>query len=408
MENEDFAADLRRDRIDRFQRGSNQSGLRAYNERLVLSLVRRHGALSKTDIAKMTGLSAQTVSVIMRELEAEGLLKKGDPVRGKVGQPSVPMSLAPDGAYFFGLKLGRRSADMVLINFVGQIIGLIHKPYRYPTVEGIVRFAVDTIGELSKKLSPSQRERVAGLGIAMPFQLWNWAETVGAPSGILEQWRAHDIRSEIAACTDFPVFVQNDASSACSAELVFGKATSPRDFIYFYIGYFIGGGIVLQGSLYTGQTGNACALGPMPIPAPDGSIRQLIDVASIAVLEKSLENTGLDSSSLWDSPEVWTVDAVLLENWIRQTARGLAYAVVSAASVIDFGSALIDGWMPTAVRTRIVEETRLHLKDFDLAGIEAPAIGEGTVGYNARALGGASLALSQRFLVDQSAFLKDG
>ena len=207
---------------------------------------------------------------IMRELEAEGLLRKGEPVRGKVGQPSVPMSLAPDGAYFFGLKLGRRSADMVLINFLGQIIGLVHKPYRYPTVDGIVHFAGKTIDELSGKLSTAQRNRVAGLGIAMPFQLWNWAETVGAPLGVMEQWRAHDIRSEIAATTDFPVFVQNDASSACSAELVFGKTASQRDFIYFYIGYFIGGGIALQGSLYTGQTGNACALGPMPIPGPGG------------------------------------------------------------------------------------------------------------------------------------------
>ena len=49
-------------------RGSNQSGLRAHNERLVLSLVRRHGALAKADIARRTGLSAQTVSVIMRQL----------------------------------------------------------------------------------------------------------------------------------------------------------------------------------------------------------------------------------------------------------------------------------------------------------------------------------------------------
>ena len=57
-------------------RGSNQSGMRAHNERLVLSLVRTHGALAKSDIARMTGLSAQTVSVIMRALEQDGLLIK--------------------------------------------------------------------------------------------------------------------------------------------------------------------------------------------------------------------------------------------------------------------------------------------------------------------------------------------
>ena len=58
-------------------RGSNQSGMRAHNERLVLSLLRQHGALAKSDIARMTGLSAQTVSVIMRQLEADQLLVRG-------------------------------------------------------------------------------------------------------------------------------------------------------------------------------------------------------------------------------------------------------------------------------------------------------------------------------------------
>jgi len=90
--------------------GANQVRVRAYNERLVMSLVRRHGSLSKAEIARRSGLSAQTVTVIMRALEAEGLLMRGAPMRGKVGQPSVPMLLNPDAVYSFGLKIGRRSA----------------------------------------------------------------------------------------------------------------------------------------------------------------------------------------------------------------------------------------------------------------------------------------------------------
>ncbi|MBV9275405.1 MAG: winged helix-turn-helix domain-containing protein, partial [Verrucomicrobia bacterium] len=50
-------------------RGTNQSGVKLYNERLVLSLVRSHGPLSKTEIARRTGLSTQTSSVIMKQLE---------------------------------------------------------------------------------------------------------------------------------------------------------------------------------------------------------------------------------------------------------------------------------------------------------------------------------------------------
>ena len=106
----EIAADQRPTPDGGAPKGTNQSGMRAHNERLVLSLVRRE-ALAKSDIARMTGLSAQTVSVIMRALEQDGLLLRGDPVRGKVGQPSVPMHLAADGAFFYGLKVGRRSAD---------------------------------------------------------------------------------------------------------------------------------------------------------------------------------------------------------------------------------------------------------------------------------------------------------
>ena len=78
----------------RQDRGSNQAGMRAYNERLVLSLVRRQGGLAKAEIARSTGLSAQTVSVIMRGLEEDGLLARGTPIKGRVGQPSVPMHLS--------------------------------------------------------------------------------------------------------------------------------------------------------------------------------------------------------------------------------------------------------------------------------------------------------------------------
>jgi hypothetical protein len=94
--------------------GTREPGLRAYHSRLLLSLIRRHGSLPKAEIACRTKLSAQTVSVIIREFEQDGLLVKEDLRRGKVGQPLVPFSLNPEGAYFIGLKIGRRSGDLAL------------------------------------------------------------------------------------------------------------------------------------------------------------------------------------------------------------------------------------------------------------------------------------------------------
>ncbi len=380
-------------------RGTNQSGMRDHNERLVLSLVRQSGALAKSDIARMTGLSAQTVSVIMRELEDEGLLLRQEPVRGKIGQPSIPMSLNPEGAFFIGLKIGRRSAELVLIDFLGNTRAMLQNSYRYPAPRDTIDFVRSGIVQLRATLTREQDKRIAGLGVAMPFELWNWVDAAGAPREVMEEWRNRDIRDDLQSLVGFPVYVQNDATSACGAELVFGDIGALRDFVYFYIGAFAGGGVVLNGRLYSGPTGNAGALGSMPVPGPGGKPAQLIDIASIAMLEKALNARSVDASHLWTSPEEWGELGPELDEWIVSAADALAYAIVAAASVIDFESAIIDGWMPTTIRARLVAAVQGSIGDIDVEGLRIPSVREGTVGIHARALGGASLPLSERFLI---------
>lgn len=379
-------------------RGTNQSGMRDFNERLVLSLVRRHGALAKSDIARMTRLSAQTVSVIMRHLEEDGLLLRRAPVRGRIGQPSVPMALDPDGAFFFGLKVGRRSAELVLLDFLGRQRGMMQRAYPYPTPRDTVEFASDGISRLRAGLSREQDRRVAGLGVAMPWELWSWAESTGAPADVLEQWRNRDIQADIQARLPFPVSVQNDATAACGAELVFGETGGLSDFVYFYIGAFAGGGVVLNGALFTGRTGNAGALGSMPVPTAQGP-RQLIDIASLTRLERMMREDGRDADRLWVSPDDWGNVGPALDRWLGEAAQALAHAIVAASALIDFQAAVIEGWMPRAARDRLVEAVRAALARIDSEGIALPQVRAGTVGIHARALGGASLPLSERFLV---------
>lgn len=389
-------------------RGSNQSGMRAHNERLVLSLVRRDGALAKSDIARMTGLSAQTVSVIMRSLEADGLLLRGEPVRGRIGQPSVPMSLAADGAFFFGLKIGRRSVDLVLVNLLGEPVGFRRRTYRYPTPQAVVRFVEDALPALRSALPVGLRARIGGLGIAMPFQLWNWTQFIDAPPGALDAWRDRDIAAELSALCDMPVTVQNDATAACGAELVFGTGERPQDFLYFYLGFFIGGGLVLNGRLFTGRTGNAAGVGPMPVTGPDGRVRRLMNVASLSTLADMLAEAGEASDYIWESPGPWMMSEAVLSRWIETAAEGLASATLSAATLVEIDTVMIDGWMPTAARARLVEATRAAFDRLDLSGVTPPVIREGTVGPQARELGGAAIPLAQRFLVDQTAMLTAG
>ncbi len=388
-------------------RGSNQSGMRAFNERLVLSLVWRNAGLAQRDIARATGLSAQTVSVIIRQLEGDGLLMRGEPVRGRVGQPSVPLAINPRGAFFLGLKVGRRSCEMVMTDFRGSIVASCRESYRWPTPERIVDFAKRGVVQMATHLSESETGRIAGLGIATPFELWNWAKQMGAPAADMESWRAIDLQGELAAACDMPAYLQNDATAACAAELRFGTATPRKDFIYYYVGTFIGGGIVLDGGLYSGRSGNAGAIAPMPVPDDEGRLVQMIDRASIIGLERMLVAAGKDPSPLWNTPDDWSGFEPEVEAWIGQVAPALAMAIIASASVIDFELAVIDGGLPAAIRKRIVEAVRASVTQFDLQGLQLPAIEEGSIGIAARALGAASLPLVERFLLDRDLMLEE-
>ena len=87
--------------------GSNQVGMRQYNERIVLQAIRLHGPLPKADVARLTRLSSQTASVIINGLLEDGLVVKQDRLRGRVGQPSVPIALNPDGEQVVMLRKRR-------------------------------------------------------------------------------------------------------------------------------------------------------------------------------------------------------------------------------------------------------------------------------------------------------------
>lgn len=381
------------------QWAASQAGLRQQNERLVMSLVRKHGALAKSEIARMTSLSAQTVSVIMRELEAEDLLMRCEPKRGQVGQPSVPHSLNPDGAYFLGVKIGRRSLDVLLIDFLGEIRHRASENYPFPRPDDAVASIVAEVRGFEAALG-DRASRIAGLGVAMPFELWNWVEQSGAPEEAVAAWRVADVREMLSRELQYPVYLQNDATSACGAELVFGNNVELQDFLYFYIGSFVGGGVVLNGGLYAGRTGNAGALGPMPVPAACGGVEPLLNQASLATLEQRLLEAGIPTDKL-NHEDRWTGLGDVLNQWLETAASGLAHAIVAAASIIDFEAVVIDGSFPSRVRADLITRVAAQVDRLDTTGLQPPTLKAGSLGALSRALGGATLPLFDRYLIAQ-------
>src|SRR5450631_1962642 len=346
-------------------RGTSQSGVGLYNERLILSLIRRQRSLAKVEIARLTGLSTQTTTVIINRLEADGLLLAGEPQRGRIGQPSVPYTLNPDGAFGLGLMIGRRSSDLVLMDFVAGIRARRRTIYPFPLPEDILAFADREMPNLLAELPHSLQGRISGIGVAMPFELWNWEADLQTRPGKLDKWRDFDVAAELARrFGPWPVRACNDATSACAAELTFGSGAAYRDFAYFYVGTFIGGGIVLNGSLFPGRSGNAGALGSMPIMRREEngetSLQQLIRTASIYRLERRLIAAGQRGTDIWLSPDDWSSFEDALDGWIEEAAGALAQAVATLLAMIVFGAIIIAGAFPADGRRRLAARTNEH------------------------------------------------
>lgn len=377
--------------------GRSQSGLRIHNERRILSIIRKEEAISKAKISTKAGLSAQAVTVIIKGLEADNLVLRKKSKKGSVGQPSVPFSLNPDGAFGIGLKVGRRSFDLTLIDFVGNVRATLHEFCDYPTVNGLLNFLNKGITALTLSLSSEHAARIKGIGIATPHEIWGWAEEAGAPIEALNEWKKFDFTERISDICDLPIYICNDDTSACSAELCFGNPGGFTNFLYVFIGTFIGGGVVINGSLLTGKTGNAGAIGSLPIPLlkENGQIgtQQLIMKSSLFVLENMLHEAGYNTEEIHNSYEYWGDCGDIVDLWIDQVAEGLAYAAISAAAIFEAESIVIDGTIPDTVRRNIVALTQDKIKSSDLRGLSALQCVSGTIGGKAQSVGSANLPL---------------
>ena len=379
--------------------GVNQKGVRDHNERLILSLLRRRGAMPGSDIARHTQLSAQTVSVILRKLEGDGLLEKGAPQKGKVGKPSVPMALNPDGAYAIGFKLGRRNSELFLMNFCGEVLFERRLTHQIAIPEQIFAFFRESFAEAEAFLGSAKRQRLCGIGVAVPFEIWKWGSSDGNTPAQFLSWKDTIIEEEVAKFTDLPVFPVNDATSACRAENVYGRGASFSNYAYFFVSTFIGGGIVINQSVYEGSAGNAGALGSLRVGGPDGKTRQLVDVASVHLLEASLTAAGVDPRLLWKKPADWSGLEIYVAPWIDMVADEIAQASLSACAVIDFEAVIIDGAFPEDVRHRLVETVRRKLPLEDSRGLILPAIEEGGIGLDARAIGAACAPIFAQYFL---------
>jgi predicted NBD/HSP70 family sugar kinase len=389
-------------------RGSNQQGMRQFNERTVLQAIRLHGAIPKADLARLTQLSTQTVSIIVERLLDDGLLVKQDRVRGRIGQPSVPLSLNPEGAFSIGVQVGRRSTEVLVLDFAGAVRHQQNLQYDFPDPDIVLPNIAAALKTVRRKLGV-RWERVVGIGLAAPLFMHRWADLLGPSAApVLARWEGVDLRQRVQAMTELPVVFAKDTIAACIAELLQGQGQHIRSFLYVFVGTFVGGGLVLSGHLLGGASGNAGAIGSMPLGlAAHGQPRQLLASASGWQLEQALSRAGVDPLRIFDDALADPDFDTLTEPWLGEAADALAMTITASSALLDLQAVVIDGSLSRRLLERLLTKVRAALAAYPAVGIEPPTRLElGRVGAHARALGGALLPLHTQFFPDKDIFLK--
>lgn len=395
-------------------RGSNHTGMRQFNERTVLRAIRHEGAIPKADLARLTQLSSQTVSIIVNRLLDDGLLIKQDRIRGKIGQPSVPLAINPDGAYSIGLQVGRRNLEVIVTDFLGQMRHQWQYTYPFPSPTEVLPKIKEGLKLMQKRLGPEAWKRVVGIGLSAPLAMHQWGDLMGkkAQKAMLG-WEHVDLVQEVQAMSALPIEFAKDTTAACVAELVQGLGRDVPNFLYVYVGTFVGGGLVMDGHIVNGPRGNAGAIGSMPIGLPTMGTRanantpaQLLQLASGWQLEQALMNAG-HNPLLVQSDDIVSKDLQsFTQPWLSQASKAIAMSVTSAAALLDIDAVIVDGSLSHKLIQSLIQDVQTSLAQFSFDGIHQPRVLEGRVGSHARAIGGALLPLHAQFFPDKDIFLK--
>lgn len=387
--------------------GSNQIGMKEFNERVVLQAIRIHGSLSKADLARLTNLSTQTVSVIINRLLDEQLVVKGDSLRGKVGQPSQPIALHPDGAFSVGIHIGRRNLNVVLFDFTGQMRLRSTTAYAIRKVDMVFAEIAVQLQKIHDFLGPERAARLTGIGLTAPLMYGGWHGLLGMSPQDANAWTRTDMRERLQSLTTLPVEFAKDTTAACVAELVAGRGKSINAYLYIFVDTLIGGGLVINNQPYSGLYRNAGAIGSMAlgVSAP-GQPAQLLSVASLIKLEDMFADAKLDPAACGDERALQAPWSTLTDAWMECAADAIALSINNAACLLDLEGVIVDGAIHRDLLDRLLSKVRNYLGRYNWQGIVRPNVHAGMVGADAIVTGAAHLPLHAHFAPAHDLFLK--
>ena len=236
----------------------SQSSLHRANLERVVRAVRMAGSLTQAEIARSTGLSAATVSNIVRELKESGTVEVTPTSAG--GRRARSVSLSGDAGIVVGIDFGHAHLRVAIGNLAHKVLAEQAEPI---DVDASASQGFDRAEQLVKELLETvsvDRTKVIGVGLGVPGPIDVETGLLGS-TAILPGWAGTNPRDELQARLGTPVHVDNDANLGALGELVWGSGRGAADLAYIKVASGVGAGLVMGGQVYRGPGGTAGEIG---------------------------------------------------------------------------------------------------------------------------------------------------
>lgn len=236
----------------------SQSSLREANRVRILDTVKRFGVITQVELADATGLSAGTVSVIVKELLEAGVVNTAPTSRS--GRRAINVTLARRLGLVGGVHIGQRDLYVALATPTGEILTRQHLPlardHRGDTgLDRICSFVADMLDRIG-----ATYDEILSVGVSIDAPIDRATGMVCSP-GLMRGWDQVPIAESLQARLGVPVIVDNGANIRALAECRLGGGAGANPVVYLNVSHGIGAGVVINGEIFHGFSGTAGEIG---------------------------------------------------------------------------------------------------------------------------------------------------